>query len=81
MSEQYWLFVGWHQRAMGGIYDLMARYPTREAALAAADEAETRLRVKWWQVVDASSAIIVAHSTCLPYGADSPPQKKNKKTS
>lgn len=79
MSDRYWLFCGWHQRAMGGIYDLMARYPTREAALAAAEDAETRLRVKWWQVVDAASATIVAQSTCLPYGGERicpPPQKK-----
>jgi len=82
MSDRYWLFCGWHQRAMGGIYDLLARYPTREAALAAAEEAETRLRVKWWQVVDAASATIVARSDCLPYGGERicpPPQKKIKK--
>ena len=82
MSYRYWLFCGWHQRAMGGIYDLMARYQTSEAALAAAEDAETRLRVKWWQVVDAASAIIVARSDCLPYGGQricSPPEK-NKKT-
>ena len=65
MSDRYWLFCGWHQRAMGGIYDLMARYQTSEAALAAAEDAETRLRVKWWQVVDAASAII-----CLLYTSD-----------
>ena len=70
MSEQYWLFCGWHQRAMGGIYDLMARYPTREAALAAAEEAETRLRVKWWHVVDARSGIVVLRSECKPYGGE-----------
>ena len=80
MSDHYWLFCGWHQRAMGGIYDLMARYATREAALAAAEEAETRLRVEWWQVVDATSATIISRSDCLPYGADSSAEKKNKKT-
>ena len=78
MSEHYWLFCGWHQRAMGGVYDLLARYPTREAALAAAEDAETRLRVKWWQVVDAASATIIGRSDCLPYGSG--PPKKNKKT-
>ena len=67
MSEQYWLFCGWHQRAMGGIYDLIARYPTREAALAAAEEAETRLRVKWWHIVDARCGKVVMQSECKPY--------------
>ncbi|MFN9295615.1 MAG: hypothetical protein ACK6EB_46675, partial [Planctomyces sp.] len=49
------------------------------AALAAAEDAATRLRVKWWQVVDAASATIVARSDCLPYGGQricSPPEKK-----
>jgi hypothetical protein len=55
---------------MGGIYDLLARYPTREAALAAAEEAETRLRVKWWQVVDATSGVVVLRSECKPYGGE-----------
>ena len=67
MSEQYWLFCGWHQRAMGGIYDLIARYPTREAALAAAEAAETRLRVKWWHIADARSGVVVMQSECKPY--------------
>jgi hypothetical protein len=78
MSDRYWLFCGWHQRAMGGIYDLMARYQTREAALAAAEDAETRLRVKWWQVVDAASATIVARSDvpAIRWRADLPGPKK-----
>ncbi|MFN9293575.1 MAG: hypothetical protein ACK6EB_36305, partial [Planctomyces sp.] len=65
----------------GGIYDLMARYQTREAALAAAEDAETRLRVKWWQVVDAASATIVARSDvpAIRWRADLPARRKKIK--
>lgn len=76
----HWLFGGEQYYACGGMHDLLGVYPSVDAAKAAAVEAEQKWPVEWWQIVDASSGVIVAQSQCLPYGGERicppPPEKK-----
>ena len=77
--NRHWLFGGEQYYACGGMHDLLGVYPSVDAAKAAAVEAEQQGRVEWWQIVVASSGVIVAQSECLPYGGERiclPPKKK-----
>ena len=79
MNLNVWLFGGWCYYASGGMHDLLGVYPSVDAAKAAAVEAEQQGRVEWWQIVVASSGVIVAQSEFLPYGGERicpPPEKK-----
>ena len=76
MKLDVWVFGGLEYYASGGMHDLLGRYPTLVAAVAAATEAEKQGRVEWWQIVDTTDGVVLAQSECLPYGADPPPEKK-----
>ena len=79
MRLDVWLFGGPEFYPSGGLHDLIGRYPSIESATAAAVEAEQQGRVEWWQIVVASSGVIVAQSEFLPYGGERicpPPEKK-----
>jgi len=79
--NRHWLFGGEQYYACGGVHDLIGKYPSIDSARAAAVEAEQQGRVEWWQIVVASSGVIVAQSECLPYGGEricGPPEKNKK---
>ena len=70
MTAWHWLFGGQCYYAAGGMNDLIGMYPTLDAAKAAAAEAVASERVEWWQIVDATSGVVVLRSECKPYGGE-----------
>ena len=70
MTGWYWLFGGDQYYACGGVNDLIGIYPSLHAAKAAATEAVASERVEWWQIVDATSGVVVLRSECKPYGGE-----------
>ena len=70
MTVWHWLFGGEVYYPSGGMNDLIGIYPTLAAAKAAATEAVASERVEWWQIVDATSGVVVLRSECKPYGGE-----------
>ena len=70
MTGWHWLFGGEVYYASGGMNDLIGMYPTLDAAKAAATEAVQSDGFEWWQIVDATSGVVVLRSECKPYGGE-----------
>ncbi|MEY3173568.1 MAG: hypothetical protein ACK528_09740 [Alphaproteobacteria bacterium] len=70
MTGWHWLFGGEVYYPSGGMNDLLGIYPTLDAAKAAATEAVQAVGIEWWQIVDATSGVVVLRSECKPYGGE-----------
>ena len=69
-NTRYWLFGGATYYASGGMYDAIARFGSRDDAIAHAEAWENHKREReWWHVVDSLTGELVAESDCRPYGA------------